>query len=189
MLTFARRDAQRASRRQRWLEVITVTLGLGAVVVASMSIDVRRVMAAATQEALTPLKPSAAFTAGDSAMHVVFVAQRADCNGNLLLANLASIGRVKHAVHPAELAIAGVAQDTVGIRPLLPFGLRHSPIRLLGVGERRWLHDIGHHETPTLLIYDREHRLRLASHVDPDPVARVALGRAISHLVTNDPTH
>jgi hypothetical protein len=163
--------------------------GLAAIVVASMTIDVRRILAAAPREAITPLKPSAALAALDSAMYVVFVAQRADCNGNLLLANLAATGRVKHAVHPPELVIAGVSQDTVGIRPLLPYGLRHSPIRLLAVGERLWLHAIGHHETPTLLIYDREQRLRLASHVDPDPVARVALGRAISHLVTNDPSH
>lgn len=163
--------------------------GVVAIVVASMTIDVRRVLGAVSDGDLIPLTPSVGHAVKDSAMHVVFVAQRADCNGNLLLANLAVTGRIKHAVHPTELVIAGVSRDTVGIRTLLPYGLQKSPIRLLGVGERRWLHAIGHHETPTLLLYDHEHRLRLASQVDADPVARVALGRAISHLVTNDPSH
>lgn len=123
-----------------------------------------------------------------AAMDAVFVASRADCSGNLLLSNILASRGVQAVLGTPELVLQGSPRDTIGLRGLLPFALRKSPIRLLSDGEKRFLHAIGHHATPVLLVFDRERRLRVASQVDPDPVARVALARAVRHLVTLDPS-
>jgi hypothetical protein len=172
---------------------MTVVLFLA--VLASMSLDVRRALAdmprRMTVTRRSPIVPTVGgrMAANDSQVRAIFVAQRADCNGNLSLANMVATGPVRHHTAPVELIIQGGARDTVGLRLELPFGLRNSPLRLLRAEEQTWLHDIGHHATPVLLLFDHEARLRMASHVDADPVARVALRRAITHLVTDDPSH
>lgn len=164
-------------------------------VLASLSLDVRRVLAAMPQRfAITQraaILPSASDRAApdDVRFRAVFVAQRADCNGNLSLANVVATGPTRKNTAPPELIVQGGARDTIGLRLELPFALRRSPLRLLRPEEQQWLHDIGHHATPVLLLFDHESRLRIASHVDANPVARVALGRAITHLVTDDPSH
>ncbi len=162
---------------------------------ASLSLDVRRVLAAVPQRFAiaqrAPILPSDSDRAAptDVRFRAVFVAQRADCNGNLSLANVVATGPARKNTAPPELIIQGSPRDTVGLRLELPFALRNSPLRLLRPEEQAWLHDIGHHATPVLLLFDHESRLRVASHVDANPVARVALGRAITHLVTDDPSH
>ncbi|WP_353266632.1 hypothetical protein [Gemmatimonas sp.] len=162
---------------------------------ASLSLDVRRVLAAIPQRfAVThrsAIQPSVSGHAApdDLRFRAVFVAQRADCNGNLSLANVVATGPARKNTAPPELIIQGNPRDTIGLRLELPFALRNSPLRLLRPEEQAWLHDIGHHATPVLLLFDHESRLRISSHVDANPVARVALGRAITHLVTDDPSH
>ena len=123
------------------------------------------------------------------AWRAVFVASRQDCSGNFLLANLVAPRTIQEIVGTPELVLQGVPRDTMGLRETLPFALQASAIRLLRESEKRFLHGIGHNATPVLLLYDRDNRLRLASQVDPDPVARVALGRALRHLITVDPSH
>jgi hypothetical protein len=195
VLTAARREARQASRHRRRRSFLLMAGAILLAILASLSLDVRRVLAAMPQRfSVTPrtaIQPGVSHQAApdDVRFRAVFVAQRADCNGNLSLANLVATGSARKNTAPPELIIQGSSRDTMGLRLELPFALRNSPLRLLRREEQTWLHDIGHHATPVLLLFDHESRLRIASHVDADPVARVALGRAITHLVTDDPSH
>ena len=163
---------------------------VGAVLLLSITIDVPSAVGhpsrarAADADVFPPPSPAAR-----RAWRAVFVASREDCSGNFLLANLVAPRTLQERVGAPELVLQGVPRDTMGLRETLPFALQTSAIRLLRESEKRFLHGIGHHATPVLLLYDREARLRLASQVDPDPVARVALGRALRHLITVDPSH
>lgn len=139
--------------------------------------------------AIPAVFPARAGGDSSSAMRAVFVASRSDCTGNFSLANLVAPRGVHEITGAPELVLQGASADSIGLREILPFALRASAIRFLSEDEKRFLHGIGHHATPVLLLYDRENRLRLASQVDPDPVARVALGRAIRHLTTLDPSY
>jgi len=125
---------------------------------------------------------------GDRGMRAVIVASPNDCIGNLHFANVLRRRSVAAVVGSPELIVQGSPSDTVGLRRILPQGVAGSPMRLLGSHERALLHAMGHHETPILLLFDDQDRLRFGTQVESDPVTRVAVARAIVHLTTRDPT-
>jgi hypothetical protein len=120
-------------------------------------------------------------------MRAVIVAQRQDCNGNLGLAGVLARSEIGRSVPLRAVLFEGAARDTAMLRPRLPNALARAPIELLRPSERAALNALGHRATPILLLFDARARLRLAAPVSPDPVETVALRRALTHLVTNDP--
>lgn len=128
-------------------------------------------------------------TAADTTMRAVVVASPQDCRGNLSLAAVFARPAVRQAVGTPLLLINGTAADTLGLRPLLHRALARSDIHLLSAAQRRVLLMIGQRETPSLLLFDSAGRLRMATHVEANPVARVAFMRALVHVSSVSPTH
>ena len=120
-------------------------------------------------------------------MHLVVVAQRRDCDGNLSFAAFFNRARLRDRVVVRQLLIEGTSADTLGLRARLPGILQDVPLALLHAREREALQAMGHHATPVFLLMDAERRLLAAIPVDPDPVHRTAFLRAITHLATHDP--
>jgi hypothetical protein len=134
-------------------------------------------------------RPAAAAPAPTERMHVVFIAQRRDCIGNLGMAGVLQRPRLAERIASRTILVAGPATDTVDIRPLLPPAIRQADIRPIATSERQWLRTAGHSATPVLLVFDADRRLRLTAPVADDPASHVAFVRTLTHLLTNDPTH
>jgi hypothetical protein len=121
-------------------------------------------------------------------MHAIVVAQRADCSGNMAMAEVLTRRRIAPHVASRTVLIAGTAADTVAIRAHLPSSLRAARLRLLEAPERAWLLAAGHGATPLLLLLDERRRIRLVAPVPEGPSSFVAFTRSLTHLVSDDPT-
>ncbi|MDQ6612269.1 MAG: hypothetical protein M3Y64_07535 [Gemmatimonadota bacterium] len=124
----------------------------------------------------------------DSMYSVVVIAQRADCSGNL--SHLAFLDRTSVAAHIAHrhVLLAGPAHDTIGLRELLPRSLNGATLSLLSDDQRELLHQLGHNETPTMALYDSRDRLLVLSATPSDVYARTVFVRALTRILTNNPT-
>ncbi|MEP6763930.1 MAG: hypothetical protein ABJB66_06450 [Gemmatimonadaceae bacterium] len=131
---------------------------------------------------------SAEPTTDDSLFRVVIVAQRADCSSNLnqlAFLNRASISR---RITERFILLAGPAKDTLGLRSLLPRGFENAQIAVLQSSQERLLRQLGHVETPTLALYDNRNRLLVLSATPPDAYQRTVFVRALTRLITGNPT-
>lgn len=124
----------------------------------------------------------------DPPMRAVLVVSPRDCVGNLSLASMMLRGSGLSLARDLELVINASPADTVGLRRLIPQSHSASRLRLLQPHERALMLQAGLGETPLLLLYDRDGRLRMATHTDADPVARRAFNRAVVHLTARLPT-
>ena len=139
--------------------------------------------AAATGRLATPA------VRGDGTMaRGVLVVSPGDCNGNLKLPGLMLRGPRNAIREQLEIVVVGNSQDTLQLREALPAMIRRNRMRLLRSEEHQMLVSIGHRGTPVLLLYDEASRLRLATHTDADPVARLAFARALSHFINREPS-
>jgi hypothetical protein len=121
-------------------------------------------------------------------VHGVLVVSPGDCNGNLGLSGIMLRGTPPAMARNVVVAVVGTANDTAYVRLHLPAVMAANPLRLLTDSERAMLLSIGHRETPVLLLYDDANRLRMATHTEADPVARLAFSRAVSHFIHRTPS-
>ncbi len=141
---------------------------------------VRRGAGATLLDAVQPADSTRAFTA-------VIVAQAKDCDGNLGVFALFERPSISSHVPHRVLLVEGLAADTVGLRDRLPRSLQHATLAVLSSAQRGTMVALGHRSTPTLMLFDGEHRLRYAGASPPGPVERTVQLAAIARLVTNNP--
>lgn len=160
----------------------TLLLMLIAAMLSATLISVRftSVQRGAHTTLLDAAHPSKGFTA-------VIVAQAKDCDGNLGVFGLFDRPSISSHVPHRVLLFEGVAQDTVGLRDRLPSSLHDATLSVLSAAQRATMVALGHRSTPTLMLFDAEHRLRYAGASPPGPVERTVQLAAIARLVTNNP--
>lgn len=185
MLSAWKRGADQASRSPRAASITAiVVLGLAPLSVAAL-VDARKSPAASSSP---PFRLST--TSGDSStMHAIVVASASDCRSNLSIASAINRPTLKSRLGSVQLIVQGTAEDTVGLRSRTTGAISRGAIRLLTPEQRAYIHSLGHHATPIVLVFDGAGRLRLAGHAEAEPSARVALARAINHIVAVTPTH
>lgn len=195
MLTIGRGASTAPRHRRRRYALLLSGMGVAAVTGAAL-IDVERPSRHQRRSAVAFPAPAAwaewaatpPAALADPPMRAVLVVSPRDCSGNLTLASMMLRGSGLSLERDLELVINASAFDTTGLRALVPRSHARSHMRLLEAHERELMLQAGLGETPLLMLYDREGRLRMATHTDADPVARRAFNRAVVHLAARLPT-
>lgn len=181
--SFATRALRNAARYTAIGDGIgTLVLMLMAAMVSAtlMSARFARVQRSTTATLLDAEKHTEGYTA-------VIIAQAKDCDGNLGVFGLFERPSISAHVPHRVLLVEGQAQDTVGLRDRLPRSLQQATLSVLSPSQRATMVALGHRSTPTLMLFDVEHRLRYAGASPPGPVERTVQLAAIARLVTNNP--
>lgn len=139
----------------KWI-IAALALLLASVVVDSARAAPRDGLRRALHPYLLPTLPGAPIQAA-------VLLQAADCGGNLRLFDVLQRPRVRSQLRLAVIWYAGVVNDSTLIRARLPQWTQRTPLRLVPGEVLRELGQLGHQQTPTLLVLDQEGRLRLAT--------------------------
>lgn len=121
---------------------------------------VGRLMRPGLREALH--LPQGAWIPG-APIRAALVVQRADCTGNLRIVEPLNRPEVRERIALDVVWYVGSASDSAFIRTALPAWLGHTPLHPLPPGVRRDLAQLGHRETPVLVVFDPEGRVRFTT--------------------------
>jgi len=119
-----------------------------------------RLMRPGLREALPPLAGGWTPTAP---IRAALVVQRADCSGNLRIVEPLHRVGVRERIALSVVWYTGAVPDSTPIRSALPAWLRHTPLRPIPRGVQRDLAQLGYRETPVLVAFDPEGRVRFAT--------------------------
>lgn len=96
-------------------------------------------------------------------IQAVVLVQRRDCSGNIRLLDLMQRPSVQPNIRLAVIWYVGPATDSVAIRQLLPAWTAHVPLAPVPTEAMQQLRQLGHNETPTLVVLDQDARIRLTT--------------------------
>jgi len=155
-------------------------LALMGILLAGVTVDAVRAAPRATLT--TALQPYLDTPSVARKIQSAVLLQATDCTGNLRMLSLLHRSAVRGQLTLAVIWYVGAASDSSSIRYLLPSWTRSIPIRQAPSSVLSELNQLGHHETPTLLVLDQQSRIRFASQSPRSPREFAGLQRIIEGL-------
>lgn len=99
----------------------------------------------------------------EAPIRAALVVQRADCSGNMRIVEPLHRAGIRERITLAVVWYTGAVTDSTAIRSALPPWLGHTPLRPVPRGVLRDLARLGYRETPVLVAFDPEGRVRFAT--------------------------
>lgn len=115
-------------------------------------------------------------------IRAALVVQRADCSGNLRIVEPLHRAGVRERIGLHVVWYTGPVADSTPIRAALPSWLRHTPLHPLPPGVRRDLKRLGYRETPILVAFDPEGRVRFTTRAPHSPREYAGLRQIVEGL-------
>ncbi len=159
--------------------VAALVLLLASVVVDTARAAPREGLLAALSPYLLPTRPGVPIQAA-------VLLQAADCTGNLRLLDVLQRPRVREQMRLAIIWYVGPPADTLVIRARLPRWTRRTALQPMSGAAMHELRQLGHRETPTLLVLDAGGRIRLTTQSPRSPREFAGLVHAIEGLTWID---